>query len=247
LILLAKSPIFVSIRQVETLSGFIGSRFNLDRRGIAMLKQLMMSVCTIAVLTMGAGAGVVSYTSSTSLMGSVTNFADFNDLINTQSLTNYQEDGLELSVNRNYFSWDAPGFDGSEMYYANTGSLELVDISMVDGGDFNDLDMQISSGWASDALSDVYLWIQIYNGNQLVQEFDINSIAGAYVGLSGGGFDRVLIGSYASAENRDAHDASARNSIAIDNLRAGTMVPSPSGLSILITMGLIATRRGRGI
>ena len=43
-------------------------------------------------------------------------------------------------ANRTYFSWEAPGFDGSEMFYANTGSLELVNISLSSGADFNDLD-----------------------------------------------------------------------------------------------------------
>jgi len=178
-------------------------------------------------------------------MGLLIGHADFNGIANNQSLMNYQEDGLGVSVNRSYFSWDAPGFDGSEMFYAGTGSLELVEISRTNGEDFNDLDMQISSGWSPNGIGDMYLLIQVYDDGQLTQEFDLNAITGDYVGLVGGGFDRVLIGSYATAEVRDSHVSNERNAIAIDNLRAGTMVPAPSSIAMLALAGMFTSHRKR--
>lgn len=206
---------------------------------------MMYLTLTNAVLAGGALAEIVTYTSDTSLMGSVSHFADFNELIHAQSLAGYQEDGLELDANRDYFSWDAQGFDGSEMYYADGGSLGLVDISIANGDDFNDLEMQISTGWSPDAVGIVYLWVQLFNDNTLVQEFNLDTVTGEYVGFIGGGFDQVLIGSYADAQTRDAHNPLGRNAIAIDNLRTGVVVPSPGSVSALFTIGLIATRRHR--
>lgn len=188
---------------------------------------------------------VATYTSDSSEMGSVTNFATFNRLIHGQSLMNYQEDGLGISVNRTYFSWNAPGFDGSDMFYAGTGSLELVEITKMSGEDFVDLDMQISSGWSPSAIGTVYLWMQVFDDGNMVFEGDLNTASGKYVGIEGGGFDRVLIGSYLSAAVRDSHNPVARNAIAIDNLSAGTRVPAPSGTMALILGGILGCRRRR--
>ena len=210
-----------------------------------MINQRILVSSALAISASGVLAGISTYTSDTSLMGSLIGEADFNGLVNNQSLMNYQEGGLGVSINRSYFSWNPQGFDGSEMFYAGTGSLELVEISRTNGEDFNDLDMQISSGWSPDEIGDVYLWIQIYTDGELLQEFDLNTITGDYVGLVGGGFDRVLIGSYVTADIRDSHVANARNAIAIDNLRAGTMIPAPGSIAILAIAGMFASNRRR--
>ena len=210
-----------------------------------MINQRILVGSALAISASGVLAGISTYTSDTSLMGSLIGEADFNGLVDSQSLMNYQEDGLGVSINRSYFSWNPQGFDGSEMFYAGTGSLELVEISRTNGEDFNDLDMQISSGWSPNEIGDVYLWIQIYNDGELTQEFDLNTITGDYVGLVGGGFDRVLIGSYAAAGIRDSHVSNERNAIAIDNLRAGTMIPAPGSIAIFAMGGIFATCRRR--
>ena len=199
----------------------------------------------LCVVTTSASAGIFTFGGENSMIGDVTNAANFNSLIPGQSLMGYEEDGLRVSVNRTYFSWDAPGLDGSEMFYASTGSLELVDISLSSGADFNDLDMQISSGWTPNQVGPVYLWLQLYDNGNLVAEFDLDTDAGNYVGIAGGGFDQLLIGSYASAEVRDSHTPNARNAIAIDNISAGTFVPAPGTAGILLLGGIAGTRRRR--
>lgn len=178
-------------------------------------------------------------------MADVTGFSDFNTLSDGQSLMGYQEGGLVTSVNRSYYSWDAPGLDGSEMFYASTGSLELTSISRENGDDFQDLDMQISSGWTPNSIGTVYLWIQLYDNGNLVFEDNLNAQSGEYVGIVGGGFDQVLIGSYASESVRDSRNPNARNAIAIDNLSAGTFVPTPGTGLLFAFAASIGVRRRR--
>jgi len=209
-----------------------------------MLNKYSIGMLILAASTGNALASISTYTNNTSLIGGLTNFADFNNLNNFQSLLNYQEDGLQVSAHRDYFSWNAPGLDGSEMFYAGTGALELIDISLVNGDNFGDIDMQISSGWSPVVVGTMYLWVQLYDDGGLVSEFDINAQSGDYVGFAGGGYDQILIGSYASAEVRDSHDASARNAIALDNISAGTVVPAPATL-LVPAMAMIGMRRRR--
>jgi len=209
------------------------------------LNHWSIGTLTLAIVSCGAVGDVSTYTSDISLNGGESNYASFNGLAEDQSLTGYQEDGLEVSVNRDYFSWNAPGFDGSEMFYANTGSFELVSISLVNGEDFGDMEMQVSSGWSPVGLGTMYLWIQLYSDGGLVSEIDLDATTGEYVGLVGGGFDQVLIGSFATGGLRDEHNTSNRNAIALDNIRVGTVVPAPGTLAVA-ALGLIGLRRRRG-
>jgi len=199
----------------------------------------------LLLTTSCAGAGVTASTSASSLIVDATNAALFNDLTDGQSLLGYEEDGVRVSVNRTYYNWDVPGLDSSGMFYPNTGSLELVDISRSSGADFQDLDMQIASGWSPESIGTVFVWVQLYNDGSLVQEFDIDMLAGSYLGFAGGGFDQVLIGSYVNAERRDLHNPFERNAIAIDNLRLGTLVPAPASTAMLGLGLLMGTRRRR--
>ncbi len=199
---------------------------------------------TIATIACGAAADISTYTSDSTMIGGVTNSANFNGLVDEQSLDGYQEDGIEVSVSRDYYSWNAPGLDGSEMFYANTGALEMIDISLVSGEDFTDVDMQISTGWSPLNIGTMYIWVQFYSDGSLVSEMDIDAITGEYVGFVGGGYDLMRIGSYASAEIRDSHNEFARNAIAIDNLSVGTVVPAPGSLALGM-IGLVGMRRRR--
>ncbi len=206
--------------------------------------ESVFAVTALGLTTGCSLAGIAHYTSHDSLMASVSNYADFNALVNGQSLLHYQQDGLDVSSSRTYFSWDAPGFDGSEMFYPNTGALEMVGISMADGASFADLEMQVSGGWTGGVVGTNYIWVRAFSAGSLVGEFDVDIQSGQYLGITGGGFDQIMIGAYATASTRDAHNPSARNAIALDNLRAGT-VPVPGGAATLLAMGLIASRRRR--
>lgn len=205
----------------------------------------LATTTALAITAMSASAGISTYTSQTSLIGDITNHANFNTLTNGDSLDLYEEDGILFDYSRDYFSWNPQGFDGSEMLYANTGAFERVNISLASGEDFSDVDMQVSSGWSPFQIGTMYLWVQLLNDGQLVSELDIDAITGEYVGFTGGGFDQILIGSYESAEVRDSHNANARNTIALDNLSVGTFVPTPGSLMIsgITMLGLSRRRR----
>lgn len=189
-------------------------------------------------------AGISTYASDISQITDITNHANFNSLVNDQSLANYQEDGLVLDTSRNYFSWNAPGLDGSEMYYASTGTLEQVSISLEEGMDFTDMEMQLSSGFSPQSIGTMYLWIQLFDNGQLVGDINLDATTGQYIGLVGGGFDNILIGAYQSAQDRDANDPNARNAVAIDNISVGTAIPAPGTLA-LSGIALMGLRRRR--
>lgn len=215
-----------------------------------MLNTTTTNAIIAATMTAAAAssslAGISTYTDDVSRIQDMTNHANFNGLVNDQSLENYEEDGLLLDINRSYFSWDAPGLDGTEMYYADTGSLDLVDISLVSGADFNDIDMELSSGWTPNNIGALYIWVQLYDDGNLVQELNIDMTAGDYLALTGGGFDQIRIGSYATAGIRDLRDSSERNAIAIDNISAGTYVPVPTPGTLAISgIALLGLRRRR--
>ncbi len=197
-------------------------------------------------LTTAASASISTYTHDASLIEDDTNNADFDGLINEQSLLGYEEDGLRVSVERDYFAWNAPGLDGSPHFYASSGSYELVDISLSDEGNFSDFEMQVSSGWTAESIGSVYLWIQLYDNGDLIGELDLNTTSGDYVGITGGGFDQILVGSYVTEERRDEHNANGWNAVAIDNISVGTYVPVPAPGTLAISgVALIGLRRRR--
>ncbi len=209
--------------------------------------SLLVAASVAAVgLTAGLAQSEISTSvSQASLIVDVTNAADFNTMTPGQSLLGYEEDGIRVSMNRNYFSWDAPGLDGSEMFYASTGSLELTDITLATGENFSDIDMQISSGWTPNSIGTVYLWVQLIDEGSIVFESNSDIQSGDYLGFVGGGYDQILIGSYANAAVRDSRNPTARNSIAIDNISVGTLVPAPGAFSLLVIGGIVSMSRRR--
>ncbi|MBO6513021.1 MAG: PEP-CTERM sorting domain-containing protein [Phycisphaerales bacterium] len=212
----------------------------------SLTTQAALAALATSAIATSSIAGISTYIDDVSRIQDPTNHANFNGLVDEQTLENYTEDGLLLNVNRSYFSWDAPGLDGSEMYYASTGSLGLIDISLVSGDDFDDVDMQLASGWVQDEIDTMYLWVQLYDNGGLVEELNIDMMAGDYLAMTGGGFDQIRIGSYATEEIRDSRNPIARNAIAIDNVSVGTYVPVPApGTLAISSIALIGLRRRR--
>lgn len=205
-------------------------------------------LAAVATMTTSAafGSSVSSHVAEGSLISPAENWARFDSLQTEDDLSGYTEDGIALDVTGIQYDWSAPGLDSSGFYYASAGVFSLVEVSLVSGDDFGAMDMQIGSGWNQNAGTTMYLWAQVYNDGSLVDEFDINAMVGSHVGFSGGDFDMIRIGAYASAGLRDAHNEQNRNAIGIDNVRVGNLVPAPSGIAlggVAIVLG--GTRRRR--
>ena len=206
------------------------------------MMRITLAVATAAFVAVGSHAGVSAYTSNTSEIVNVTNTALFDDIVTNTPLQNYTEDGLRVHIDDFAFGgFTPPGFDGSGFWYPNGGVTELGDITKTDGTDFDSIDFQVSHGFGG---NQIWVWMQVYNDGGLIAEFDFDVIGGTYIGVTGGGFDQILVGSYADGATRDEHDPANLNAIAIDNMNAG-IIPAPGALAVLGLAGLTARRRRR--
>lgn len=204
---------------------------------------------TLPMIALGfsglAHADVTAFLGENTLIGPKTNLAEFEGIPDESSLMGYSEDGLSVSVDASAYNWNAPGLDGSGVFYANTGTRSLIDISLMSGEDFGAMDLQFSTGWDANNPTTVYLWVQVWNDGQMVQELDINGVSGQFLALAGDDFDLVRIGSYQSSSERDEHLESNKNAIVVDNISVGTLVPTPGAAGLLAVGGLAASRRRR--
>ena len=228
--------------------------------------MIHMTTCTVGALALAAtiaGADIVQYDID---RGGYTNnpmFSDisgedplrearFEGLADGDALANYTEDGIRVSVDAPAFQWDAPGMDGSGVYYADTGVRSLVEVSLDDFSSFSAIEMQISSGWNSDEIGAEYLWVQVFSdgGETLATELNLDLISGGVLSLASADISSVRIGSYVNATRRDAHDEFFKNAIVLDNIRVSTLegiqsVPAPGPLALGAMGGLCAARRRR--
>lgn len=173
-----------------------------------------------AVVSMGVAVGASaqpSFHTGTSVIGSPDGQAVFCCLNTGDSLSHYQEDGLDVHINHTHFSWSPCGMT-PQMYYLNGGAFELVVITQIDGSDFGALEVDVSNGWGS---CESYVWVTAYLDGAQVGDFTADVPSGSLVGLSGGGFDEVRIGAYFDAATRDLKDPAGYNAIAIDNATYG--------------------------
>jgi len=205
--------------------------------------------CSIGALSLAAslaGADIGYSTSHTARFGGG-NIATFDNLAEGDSLVGYTENGIVVDVFGSSFQWDAPGMGGSSLYYADTGALSQVAISLESGISFSSIEMQISSGWNIGSRGTEFVWVQVFDDKDLVIEFDIDMISGGVLSLSGDqSFDTVLIGAYASDAIRDSHNPWARNAIALDDIRINgeARIPAPSSLA-LGALGILGASRRR--
>jgi len=193
-----------------------------------------------------AGAGISHATSDSARHGGG-QLATFDELAEGDDLLGYAEQGISVSVDATAFQWGAPGMGGSNIYYADTGTLSRVAISLESGDAFSNIEMQIASGWNIGTPGAEYLWVQVFDEKELLLELDVDLISGGMLSLAGDqSFNTILIGAYATAEIRDEHDPLARNAIALDNIRVNATagVPAPSTLA-LGAFGLAACSRRR--
>ena len=141
-----------------------------------------------------------------------------------------EEGGMRFTVvNNNTFN----GFwgyaycngDGSPSCYFNGGANDVMQITRIDGGDFNTVEFQAGDGWCKPNL---HFWVRAFNNGGMVAEFDIDASWGDYIGITGGGYDELRVAGYYDAATRDLHDEFAYNAAAVDNVCFSGSAPGPS-------------------
>ncbi len=188
---------------------------------------------TATVLGLGACCSLASASvlihEGGSLLLDTLGVATFDDLGPGDSLVGYEEDGLRLSIDAIQGGGFIPtGFDGSGFYYPSGGGFDLINVMRTDGVAFEALEMNVSSGLGAGSTN--FMWIQVWDDGWLVAEFDIDLPQGTLIGITGT-FDEVRLGSYFSAAQRDAHEMTNLNVLALDNVAFGTIL-GPGALDI---------------
>lgn len=204
-----------------------------------MRKYLFMG-CAAALLAAGnAGASVNGYIGAQ--IANVQGWAKFDTIQTFDDLSNYQEGGLTVKANNFAFQWTPPGFDGSGVYYPNSGLNEQIYITRTDGQDFSALEFQVGDGWGK---NDIYFWGEAFLNGVFQGNIDLNvNPSGTVIGVSGK-FDELRVSAYFTAGDRDLHDPSIFQSTAMDNMKYGT-IPAPGAMGLLAVAGVTAARRRR--
>lgn len=152
----------------------------------------------------------------------------------------YEEAGLRLSLDDiQGGGFNPTGFDGTGFYYPSGGGFDLINVTRTDGAALGALEMNVSSGLGAGSTN--FMWIQAWSEGSIVAEFDIDVAQGTLIGVAGT-FDEVRLGSYFSVAQRDAHDTTNLNVLALDNVAFGS-VPAPGTLVVLVVA--VGARRRR--
>ena len=186
-----------------------------------MNRMLYVAAAAAGMAMASTAVAQVTFHTGTSEIVTPTDKAVFCCLDTFDDLNGYTEAGLLVDINNFHFRFTPCGFSSSQMYYPNTGTLARIDITRIDGNDFDVIEMDVSHGFAGCTL---FVWISAYQNGAHVASFDADVTGGTLIGLSGGGYDEVRVGSYGDAATRNAHIESNHSAIAIDSLEYGTGV-----------------------
>ncbi len=144
------------------------------------------------------------------------------------------------------FAIAGPPFTGfpTKALWQNGGASSMTSIVMTDGSDINQIQFDISNGFAPGNLQ--FIWLRSYNnGAPTLFDFDFDIVKPSILTMWSDGamvFDEVRVQSYGTAFNRNLHIESIAGSASIDNVIVGTVVsavPEPGTLGLL-GLGLAA-------
>lgn len=207
----------------------------------------------MVIAAAGASAGTVTF-GEHSAVATPDFVATFDDLDYPDSMANYSEGGLWITVpDLVYLTADPSGgrggFSGG-FAYPDSGSPELFRISAVDGTPLQAIEFNVGSGRPAEKSSGVtYLRYEIYVDGTMV-DFGAAEVAlGGRVGVVGqSAFDEIRIGGFTTLAA--ALLGTASQALAFDNLwvQAATAVPSPVAAAgaIPVLLGLQSRRRRSG-
>lgn len=214
-----------------------------------MIKQTagtFVAVLVIIVASSSAVAAIVSVGSGTAV-DDVDRTADFNDIVQLQSLDGYTHDQLIISVDSTSHIYFDPtngngGFSGAFHYPGSGVTHHLTSISAEDGAEIYAVEMNVGTGWHS---TTTYVYWELIDDAIVIDSGAISLDSGAVLGLNEpDGFDELHIGAFATFELAEAATgATLGHSLAIDNLVADLTIPEPTSLSLLALGTALFLRR----
>jgi hypothetical protein len=183
-----------------------------------------------------------------------TRTATFDSIISGTNLSNYTENGLNITIPTyayvayygDYFPSippNHPGFSGG-FFYPSSGYNAPIVIETVDDVDIYDIKFNAGSGWTGDEYA--YLKWDIWDNGSIVSSDRINVLKGTQVDIQyQSGFDFIQLYGLISST-----DTSSYNALALDNLfvetSPGQTYPTPEPTSMLLLgFGLLGLTRVR--
>ncbi len=145
--------------------------------------------------------------------------ASFVDLIDGAPIA-YEEAGLRFDVpGAVAFKSSRNGFEGTDNLYPGGGAFARLTIRRADGLPIEVLQFQVSDGFQT---AQVFVWATAVVDGEATATFDLDLTAGDTIGFVGP-FDEIRVGAYQSPSARDAHNETAVNALAVDNVCIGAM------------------------
>ncbi len=202
------------------------------------LLLLSVQVYAVPIVSIGAGTAVAT----------VDRQATFDGIQDGDSLLNYTEDNLIVSVDGNHCCY-------SQAHYESGGNNSFVTITTTDGADILALEAEISSGFGLDPHNIV--WETLLNGASTGSGI-ITATFG--FGFTGGGqsivagwsdvssFDTLLLGAGPASGANAYSGFGGTQAIALDNIQvqlaSSASVPEPSTIT-LMAIGFIGIGAAR--
>lgn len=201
---------------------------------------------TAFVVGLVAPAAAVSVSNSaTATFTSPDRNAVFTQLTNGDSLLNYTEDGLRVSVDDTQYEpgvFFGDGINTNLVHYGQSGNASFVTIARTDTAPITDLEFRKGTGYNSCLFNGgtgcSFVWEALRGGSTIDSGRVANYVVGDYYRFSDAqGFDAFRVASY----NDLTSTFGATNAIALGDVRVGSSVaPVPLPATAMLLMGGLA-------